>query len=84
MFAQRLLCLSPSPLHAAATTGAASGGSGAAAALSPADLAVEVSAALFQGRQTAQLAQLQRLLPAGAASQDMRLLFFKVSRVGRV
>jgi hypothetical protein len=42
----------------------------------PADVAVQVAAGLFAGRHTAQLAALQRLLPATV--QDMRLLFFKV------
>lgn len=82
LFSQRLLCLSPSPLHASAGRRPSSGRGGSSSEpLTPADLAVEVCAALFRGRHTAQLAAVQRLLPAG--SQDSRLLFFRVRVWGR-
>ena len=78
LFSQRLLCLSPSPLHASAARRPSSGrGNDSGEPLTPADLGVDVCAALFRGRHTAQLAALQRLLPGD--SQDMRLLFFRVS-----
>ncbi len=77
LFSQRLLGLSPSPLHASSGRRPSSArGGGSNEPLTPADLAVDVSAALFRGRHTPQLAALQRLLPAD--TQDMRLLFFRV------
>jgi len=79
LLSQRLLCLAPSPMHLAASHRIIipdpAAGSGP---MTAADLAVEVSAALFKGRHTAQLAALQRLVPVGEASRDLRLLFFKV------
>ncbi|PRW20989.1 kinase [Chlorella sorokiniana] len=83
LFSQRLLCLSPSPLHASAgrRPSSAGRGGGSSEPLTPADLGVDVCAALFRGRHTAQLAALQRLLPSG--SQDMRLLFFRACAAAR-
>lgn len=81
LFAQRLLCLQPSPLHASAARNLSrevAEGDGTFPPPSPADVSVEVCSALFRGRHTAQLAALQLLLPA--SSQDMRLLFFKVGK----
>ncbi|EFN52609.1 hypothetical protein CHLNCDRAFT_138668 [Chlorella variabilis] len=83
LLSQRLLCLSPSPLHAAAPGaalhlprgGGGGGQPGGGRQTSPDDLAVQVAAELFAGRHTAQLAALQRLLPPD--TQDMRLLFFR-------
>lgn len=80
LFAQHLLCLEPSPLHAAGNRRLQPGLAEERGQLAPADLAADVCAALFRGRHSAQLAALQRLLPRGG--QDMRLLFFRVGGWG--
>ncbi|KAL4420612.1 hypothetical protein ABPG75_010268 [Micractinium tetrahymenae] len=76
LFAQHLLCLEPSPLHAAGNRRLQLSPAEERGQLTPADQAVDLCAALFRGRQSAQLAALQRLLPA-QGGQDMRLLFFR-------
>lgn len=78
LFAQRLLCLAPSPALGAPRPARSPEDAARPSAqpLAPADLAVDACARLFRGRHTAQLAALQRLLPADGG--DMRLLFFRV------
>ncbi|KAL4855567.1 Nuclear pore complex protein NUP160 [Chlorella vulgaris] len=75
LFTQRLLCLSHSPIHTGGRQLQQGPNEKRIDTVDPADVAVQVAAGLFAGRHTAQLAALQRLLPATV--QDMRLLFFK-------
>lgn len=82
LFAQHLLCLEASLLHAAGNRRLQPSPAEERGQPSPADLAVDVCSALFRGRHSAQLAALQRLLPRDG--QDMRLLFFRVGGVGGV
>lgn len=76
LFAQHLLCLEPSPLHAAGNRRLQPSPAEERGQLSPADQASDACAALFRGRHIGQLAALQRLLPRDGG--DMRLLFFQV------